>query len=142
MKKDGYKITVTTEYDCMPKWVQVYYPVRKFKNLQEILDYAINRRFNPKNTWDGLKYVYSRVLDPADLVFKGYLRTIGGDARNLRVSVRIENIVYCNYCDSVFPKYEYPELRSGFELKHLSCRECGEKSMRLDQLPVNENFRY
>ncbi len=126
MKKDGYKITLKVASDCMPTCTNVFYPIRNFKNLEEILDYAMNRYFNPRNKpWKRLEFVYSRDFNSEDLVFNGYPRTMQGSEINIRLSVRIENIVYCNHCKSVFPKFEYPELRSGFEVKHLSCKECG-----------------
>lgn len=136
MKKDGYKITIKAESDCMPKCEQVYYPTRAFESLKEILDYTINRCLNPTNkAWKRVEFVCSRDLkleffytrDPNSevFVFCGYPRAKDGTEINLRLSVRIENIICCFYCDSVFAKYEYPELRLGFDIRHLNCKECG-----------------
>ena len=125
MKKDGYKITVKASSDYFCTLEQVYYPRRKFKNIQEILDYTTDR-VNPRYQTKRLEFDYIRVSDPYAYVYKGLLRNKPFPEFDLRLTVRIENMIKCGFCGSVFARYEHPELNSrcvGFE--NLSCRECG-----------------
>jgi hypothetical protein len=137
MKKDGYKITVKGMSDS--GWREgVYYPIREFNSLKEILDYSMGRFYNIRTK--PLDFGYFGCYDYEGMFFRGFRKERVGDKYKSSACFCIENVFYCRHCRSVSPKSDYAEFISKYSANCLICSKCGGIVYRRDYLKDGNCF--